>query len=617
MKKVLLLILFMMIILGLNAEKVNFDLTKYKAPEIKRKSLELDFDLSNTNSDNESSQSSKTTYFDSLDVVDYETIGDYPHQEKSNSSSFYFRSYFNHSFSKKLSESNLDAHFGFHSGLSKREYSSSRTFTEISEESIEEDISHNQRNRSSKNIDNYLEVDYSKNNYFFEKGLYFEYGAFLGLTYSYNNSDELRVREESRFYYNTEENTYSSESYSYDKKDSDYIGNSYNIEFNPSITLGFGKIDNVYDARLAVYILQSLEDYKSLKTIPNDELIIEFAALITKINNERFIDSRDRAIYEFETLMNFLTSKDLVTTNNMAKVSALLYDNWKFLRYSDSKFSYHYYNPYSSGDYPFNKSYSGRRNGNKLFFTSSFIFERDADNCDEERIEEENGYEINSLVSKDSLNRISDIHRYNKDEFLGFSMRFTDIYSKPIGLDWQIDINHSLGYEYIDFKKQRDTETYSTVYEYEYTQIDSNDASISDITYTETDNEYDTEKDYQTFLEYNFWYSFSYMFNYRTYFTGYLSGNYFTQAKEVKELFHNDSQTIYDRTEIGLNSKYYISPKLYLSGLVSYSYSFNKISDNDIITIYYDSDVKPAYQSNSANRSSYFRIKFGLNYTIF
>ena len=69
MKKIIIIILVMFIASVLNAEKIKFDLTKYKAPEIKRRSLELDFDLTNNYNNDRIAQNKLESISDSLNVM--------------------------------------------------------------------------------------------------------------------------------------------------------------------------------------------------------------------------------------------------------------------------------------------------------------------------------------------------------------------------------------------------------------------------------------------------------------------------------------------------------------------------------------------------------------------
>ncbi|MHC1704239.1 MAG: hypothetical protein AB9846_10055 [Tenuifilaceae bacterium] len=109
---------------------------------------------------------------------------------------------------------------------------------------------------------------------------------------------------------------------------------SYNSGYsnnNLSFQIGKGRIEEVTDARLAIYILDDLLIQGRLSRIPNEEEVFAFADFITKLLNNRVIDSRIKRIKEFVAVDSFLVSNGLST-----KVDGLYFglinDNWRYAR---------------------------------------------------------------------------------------------------------------------------------------------------------------------------------------------------------------------------------------------------------------------------------------------
>jgi hypothetical protein len=105
--------------------------------------------------------------------------------------------------------------------------------------------------------------------------------------------------------------------------------NSKNISLLVSVKLGFGRIEEVQNARLAIYILDELNKEGSLARIPDEEEILEFAKLISKLKSERFFDSRKKKIYEIEQVDIFLQSRGIVQNAN-SKYFTVVNDNWDY-----------------------------------------------------------------------------------------------------------------------------------------------------------------------------------------------------------------------------------------------------------------------------------------------
>lgn len=108
-----------------------------------------------------------------------------------------------------------------------------------------------------------------------------------------------------------------------------YENTSYSHYVTASLPMliGTGRIEDVQDARLAVYILDDLTKAGDLKRIPTSEEILEFSRFITSTKNQRFFDVRIRKIAEITAIDSFLTVLDLKAQSD-ASYFTLVYDNW-------------------------------------------------------------------------------------------------------------------------------------------------------------------------------------------------------------------------------------------------------------------------------------------------
>jgi hypothetical protein len=111
----------------------------------------------------------------------------------------------------------------------------------------------------------------------------------------------------------------------------DYKNQSHQYELSASLPLliGTGRIEQVQDARLAVYILDDLLKSGDLKRTPEKDEIMALAEFITQTKNQRFFDSRLRKIAEITAIDSFLTVNGLKGQSD-ASYYTLLNDNWDF-----------------------------------------------------------------------------------------------------------------------------------------------------------------------------------------------------------------------------------------------------------------------------------------------
>ncbi|MDX9696281.1 MAG: hypothetical protein RBT49_10870 [Bacteroidales bacterium] len=153
-------------------------------------------------------------------------------------------------------------------------------------------------------------------------------------TYGYNG--DLNILSENRIYFST---NFFLET-SLDFYSGSYYVHQYNApetqqvqvnEFDVSIPVltGFGRIEQVQDARLAIYIFDELSKLGKLAKTPTDEEVIQFSQFISKLKKERFFDSRLKNMRDIELIDSVLQSKGLVSTND-AKYYVTLNDQWNY-----------------------------------------------------------------------------------------------------------------------------------------------------------------------------------------------------------------------------------------------------------------------------------------------
>lgn len=114
----------------------------------------------------------------------------------------------------------------------------------------------------------------------------------------------------------------------------DYSGNNKDettIATNGSLPLfiGLGRIEQVEDARLAVYILDELSTAGSLAHQPTNDEVLEFAKLISELKNERFFDGRLKKISELQQVVSFLKTHNLLVKDDI-QAFAIVNDNWDY-----------------------------------------------------------------------------------------------------------------------------------------------------------------------------------------------------------------------------------------------------------------------------------------------
>jgi hypothetical protein len=247
---------------------INYDLSTYSLPDLQRKTLEFQINLDqNRNYDNQRS--------------DFDTS----HSHTSN-----FSTDFNPSFSYYLNSKK--AQFESYGSFNPVAFDYSKSYSEI-----------------NKSVSQY----YSP--YLYYMGSY---------RYYLNRKFFLETDVNAGLYYNTQKNINQMTDPEEESKHS-----SMNSYISVPILAGWGRIERVEDARLAVYILDDLKKHNRLdKEVSQDE-ITNFAQFLSKLQNERFFDSRDKKIWEIQQIDSFMVANNLVTEND-AVFFTLINDNWDY-----------------------------------------------------------------------------------------------------------------------------------------------------------------------------------------------------------------------------------------------------------------------------------------------
>ncbi|MCE5332310.1 MAG: hypothetical protein LLF95_09235 [Bacteroidales bacterium] len=252
-------------------EYKNFDLSKYYTPDIVRNAMDLNFNSAGQYSN------SKGRYEDPAWTVDSSSTSNI--NGTINSS---FNTYKNTR--KRISSLTLNGYF---SGA----YSSNRETTGSTDK----------RNSNAGSLGvNYSDKFYSTSTFFLSAGII----AWLNPR-NYRQNEEMRL---------------------YQKKTN---GKNIGYTFNPSVGIGIGRIEQVQDARQAIYMLNDLSKKGVLTRQLTDNEVFSLAQQMSTVKNKRFLDSRLRLIDEVTAIDAFFVSNGLLNKSDAAYFTTL-YDNWLY-----------------------------------------------------------------------------------------------------------------------------------------------------------------------------------------------------------------------------------------------------------------------------------------------
>ncbi len=107
------------------------------------------------------------------------------------------------------------------------------------------------------------------------------------------------------------------------------INGNGNISPKMEIGIGYGRIEPVGDLRQALYILEDMQKNQRLEKLPDENEIVKLASRISTLKNKRFFDSRLRHIYEIKSLDSLMSEMGLIK-NQDAVYFTSLNDLWLY-----------------------------------------------------------------------------------------------------------------------------------------------------------------------------------------------------------------------------------------------------------------------------------------------
>jgi hypothetical protein len=283
MKKTIVLSLLLISAFANNtwAQIDQFNLSDYKLPDLKRHALNFDFDLGGYN-DYAKNPSNTPLSYDKVSNNQY-----------SGNISINYNSYFNNV--KRQSENYLSLYLNgdyYQIKLDGEKYQKMK--------------------RTSPQI--YYQ---STNRFYYQPLKFIELSPTINFRYAYEN---------------------------YVNFDSDYNNENKNHNLKATIPVkwGTGRIEQVQDARHAIYLYDELNKQNRIRLPENNDGIFELAKHISILKNERFFDSRIRKIYELEAVDSFLLANNYVLERD-ARYFTTLADFWDYgntpVRNSGTRFS--------------------------------------------------------------------------------------------------------------------------------------------------------------------------------------------------------------------------------------------------------------------------------------
>lgn len=102
----------------------------------------------------------------------------------------------------------------------------------------------------------------------------------------------------------------------------------FRTEFELDLGYGIGRLENVTDARQAIYILEDLQSKGVLRKTLTSEQINELARQMAIIKNKRQFDAREKTIEELTFVNNYLIAQNYIDSINTAEYFLSLNDFW-------------------------------------------------------------------------------------------------------------------------------------------------------------------------------------------------------------------------------------------------------------------------------------------------
>lgn len=250
------------------AQYENFDLSKYKLPDIKRHQLDLYFNFSNNyqNSDKKND----------VDV----TMNNLTE---------------NFNLSYKFYENNRKLQRNYYSNISSNIY-------------YQKDTKNGDLVEKDKNFGTYFYSNFDHYFYLKENTLFLHLEPVLDIDHNIQK-DRYRRPSDNLFWTDV------------DKE----------FSLNPSLNIGvgLGRIESVGDLRHAIYILEEFEKNGLTKGVVSEFDVLTIAEKVTELKNKRFFDSRLRKIYEIKSLDSLFQSMEMIKSSD-AVYFTVLNDIWLY-----------------------------------------------------------------------------------------------------------------------------------------------------------------------------------------------------------------------------------------------------------------------------------------------
>ncbi|MFO7895506.1 MAG: hypothetical protein R6U84_01050 [Candidatus Cloacimonadales bacterium] len=565
MKRLFSLLLLIIALAYLRAEKIEFDLKNFSLPEYKTQAANVIFDsYGNT----QNSDSEETTKY------------------KSDSSNLNFYLYPNYSFSSYTPAkfSSISIHTSHNFNYSNSTQNPTQADLSLPYKNTTGD---SERYSSSNN----LHTEYLSQRYLANRDFFWGYTGNLQFNSYYTDQTSDRTILDSD----------STSSYQY-QQDSNHQNTKLEILVEPNLVIGKGRLESVFPARKAIYILQALEDNKLLATAPNESQIIALANLINQINHKRFIDQRDAKIYALETILQFLAENNLLDQQT-PRSSALVYDVWDSIN-TKSFFKLRFY--YLDRNFSFPAKID-RDYGSKFSFLVGMPFQYYSlqEDTDSQRFTQYNTLS-DDVTAVSSTHRNRD-HNYDKiEKSLGSSWGIKHQYGNPFKLNWQFSTFNQLSYNYEDIYLNSDSVLREEEWRYDYIIDENLEETVLQDTLIDLSETIETKSDsYQHKITYTYLLAVGYHYNLRTAYYAYIRGIYQSIANNSTDLFSEQAQENVFISSFTIASKYWISQKLSIDGQINYQYYQEALNETD--------------QSLESENISEHNVNFslGFNYTFF
>lgn len=165
--------------------------------------------------------------------------------------------------------------------------------------------------KKNKAFTNHLTIQYDAKRYL-QPAFFLRYGGYFQTSF-YPSTETKNV-------YKEEENIYQEETF---KNNGKFLNSGIQIG------AGIGRIEDVTDARQAVYILDALSKKGRLKKQLTNNEVFQFAQLISTVKNKRFLDARLHRIDEIMQVDSFLVTGYYLSQSDAAYFTTL-YDLWLY-----------------------------------------------------------------------------------------------------------------------------------------------------------------------------------------------------------------------------------------------------------------------------------------------